>query len=78
VKVKERNRIEAEARMIALEEKERLWEREMDQRIITESALIRAEWCDVVRESRWVMKTKPVEIKTHTYSPGRPHGGMFE
>jgi hypothetical protein len=78
MKVKERNRLAAAARMIALEAKERLWELEMDQRIITESALIRAEWCEEVRAARWVMKTKPLEIKTHNYSPGRPHGGTFE
>jgi len=78
MKVKERNRIEAEARMIALEEKERLWELEMDQRIITESALIRAEWCDVVRETRRVQKVGPVEIRVSHRAAGCPKGKEFE
>jgi hypothetical protein len=78
MKVKDRNRLAAEARMIALEEKERLWELEMDQRIITESALIRAEWCDVVRESRRVQKAGPVEIRVSRRAPGCPKGKEFE
>lgn len=65
-------------RAAELIEKERAYEAEMDERIITESALIRSEWCEVVRAARWVQKTKPFEIKTHNYSPGRPHGGTFE
>ena len=65
-------------RAAELIEIERAYETEMDERIKTESALIRAEWCEEVRASRWVQKTKPLEIKTHNYSPGRPHGGTFE
>jgi hypothetical protein len=78
MKVKELNRLAAAARMMALEEAERLWELEMDQRIITESALIRAEWCDVVRETRRVQKAGPVEIRVSRRAAGRPHGGTFE
>jgi hypothetical protein len=78
MKVKERNRLAAAARMIELEEKERLWELEMDQRIITESALIRAEWCDVVRETRRVQKVGPLEIPVSRRVAGCPKGKEFE
>ena len=59
-------------------EKERAYEAAMDQRIITESALIRSEWCDVVRASRWVQKKKPLEIVVARRTSGSPHGGEFE
>ena len=42
---------------------EKNYEAEMNQRIVTESALIRAEWCDVMRESRRVQKGRPLELK---------------
>jgi hypothetical protein len=73
-----KSKAEYARRAAELIEIERAYEAEMDERIKTESALIREEWCEEVRAARWVMKTKPVEIKTHNYSPGRPHGGTFE
>lgn len=42
---------------------EKKYEAEMNERIITESALIRAEWCDELRESRRVQKGRPIELK---------------
>ena len=42
---------------------EKKYEAEMNERIVTESALIRAEWCDELRESRRVQKGRPLELK---------------
>jgi len=42
---------------------EKNYEAEMNERIVTESALIRAEWCDELRESRRVQKGGPLELK---------------
>lgn len=42
---------------------EKKYEAEMNERIITESALIRAEWCDELRESRRVQKCRLIELK---------------
>jgi len=42
---------------------EKNYEVEMNERIITESALIRAEWCDELRESRRVQKGEALELK---------------
>jgi len=50
-----------QAKKLLAEEKK--YEAEMNQRIVTESALIRAEWCDELRESRKVQKGRPLELK---------------
>lgn len=42
---------------------EKKYEAEMNERIITESALIRAEWCDELRELRRVQKCKLIELE---------------
>jgi hypothetical protein len=50
-------------RAIELMAIEAAYELKMNDRIITESAAIRAEWCDQVRESRRVQKGQPLQFK---------------
>ena len=65
-------------RAAELIEKEWAYEAAMDERIVTESALIRSEWCEEVRASRWVQKTKPLEIVVARRASGSPQGGEYE
>jgi hypothetical protein len=51
---------ERNAKMLAAEA---AFEIEMNDRIITESALIREEWSEQERASRMVAKSKPLEIR---------------
>ena len=39
------------------------YEAEMNERIVTESALIRAEWCEALRAQRSVTKGRPLQLK---------------
>jgi hypothetical protein len=39
------------------------YEAEMNERIVTESALIRAEWCEALRAQRLVTKQRPMQLK---------------
>ena len=43
-------------RMLAAEAREREWEKQMDERIVTESMQIREEWDEQTRLSRLVCK----------------------
>jgi hypothetical protein len=48
-------------RMLAAEAREREWEKQMDERIVTESMQIREEWDEQTRLSRLVCKRKRIE-----------------
>ena len=41
---------------------EKKYEAEMNERIVTESALIRAEWCEALRDQRRVTKGQPLRL----------------
>ena len=48
-------------RVLAAEAREREWEKQMDERIVTESMQIREEWDEQTRLSRLVCKRKRIE-----------------
>jgi hypothetical protein len=73
-----KSKAEYAKRAAELIDSERAYELEMDERIKTESALIRAEWCDEVRESRRVQKVGPLEIPVSHRVAGCPNGKEFE